>query len=58
MFVSGQLYAPAALLREKNPRHLLDRRLDGPKNQPGNGGKEKKIPAPLGNQTTVIQPAA
>jgi hypothetical protein len=31
MEVSGQIHDPAALLRGKSGRYLLDRRLDGPK---------------------------
>jgi len=48
--VNGQLYTPATL-----PPYLLDRRLGRPQNWFGHGSKEKKIPAPAGNQTPVIQ---
>jgi hypothetical protein len=37
MEVSGQLHAPAALLRGKNTRYSLDRRLDGPQSRTGRG---------------------
>jgi hypothetical protein len=61
MKVSGQLHHPAALPQGKNPRYPLNMRLgefrvcvDGG----GGGGEEKKIPAPSGNRTTVVQTEA
>jgi len=50
MEVRGQLHTPATLLQ-----YSLDRMLDGPQSQSGYGGEDKKIPAPAGNQTPVIQ---
>jgi hypothetical protein len=41
MEVSGQLHAPAVLLKGKSPRYPLDRRLDGPQNRSGHGGENK-----------------
>jgi len=41
MEVSGQLHAPAALSPGNNRWYPLDRRLCGPLNQSGRGGKEK-----------------
>jgi hypothetical protein len=54
---TGQLHAPATLHPEKNNlRYPLDRRLGGPQSRSGSGAEEKKIPAPPGNQTPVVQP--
>jgi len=39
----------------KIPWYPLDRRLSGPENRPGSGGKGKVL-APTGNRTTVFQP--
>jgi hypothetical protein len=41
--MSGQLHAPAALLRGKNPRYPLGRRLGGPQNRSGRRGEEKNL---------------
>jgi len=50
MEMSGQLHAPAALLSRENLQYPLDRRPDGSQSLSGRGGgKEKKIPAPVGN---------
>jgi hypothetical protein len=43
--------------RGSNPRYPLNRRLGGPQDRSGRGG-EKKIPAPAGNRTPVVQPIA
>jgi len=59
MEVSGQYHAPAALLtRERDPRHPLDSSLDEPPRRFWRGGVEKKILAPAGNWTPVVQPVA
>jgi hypothetical protein len=55
MEVSGQLHAPAALLRRKSPWYPLDRKLGGPQSRSGHSGKAKEIPAPAWNPTLVIQ---
>jgi hypothetical protein len=41
MEVSGQLHAPAALLKERDPGTPLDRRMGGPQSRSGRGGEEK-----------------
>jgi len=41
MGVSDQLHAPAALPPGKEPSYTLDRKLGGPRSQPGRGGGEK-----------------
>jgi hypothetical protein len=46
MEMSGQLYAPAALLPGKDPRYPLGRRLDGPQSRSGHGVEEKNIQLP------------
>jgi hypothetical protein len=48
MQVSGQLRAPAALMRGKDPRYTLDRGLGRPQSR---SGQESR--APLGNPTPV-----
>jgi hypothetical protein len=60
MEASGQLHAPAALLRERAPLYPLDRRLDGTQSRSGRGCEEKKNPiiAPAGNSTSVVHPVA
>jgi hypothetical protein len=40
--MSGQLHAPAAFPRGKNPRYPLDRRLGETQSRSGHGSKEKK----------------
>jgi len=42
MEVKGQLRALAALLRGKEPRHLLARRLSEPQSRSGSGSVEKQ----------------
>jgi hypothetical protein len=49
---------PCRLHPRKEPRYPLDRRLGGPQSRYECGGGEKKIPAPAGNQTPVVQPVA
>jgi hypothetical protein len=59
MEVSGQLHAPATLLHDKEPpgTHWIRGWVD-----PSGGldamAMKKKIPAPAGNRTPVVQPAA
>jgi hypothetical protein len=56
--VSGQLHAPAALSRRKNPRYPLDRRLGEPQSRSGLPGGEK-ILVPTGTRTpTLGRPAS
>jgi hypothetical protein len=52
-FTSRALYS-----RRNNPQYPLDRTMDGPQSGYGHGGEEKKIPAPVGNRTPVVQPVA
>jgi hypothetical protein len=58
MEVSGQLHAPAAMPRGKNPRYSLYRRLGGPQNRSGHCGEDKSLLAPVGNRTLAVQPVA
>jgi hypothetical protein len=46
MEVSVQLQAPAALLPEKSPWYLLDRRLGAPQRRSGRGGEQKNSQLP------------
>jgi hypothetical protein len=48
--VSGQLHAPAALPRGRNPQYPLDLRLGGPQSRSGRYGEEK-ILDPTGTRT-------
>jgi hypothetical protein len=58
MEVSDQPHGPAALLTRREPRYLLDRRLGGPQNRSGGGGKEKNSQPLLGLELPIIQPVA
>jgi len=49
-FTPQQLY-----LWDRSLQIPLDRRLGGPHSQSGHGGEEKKIPAPAGDPTLVVQ---
>jgi len=42
----------------KSPYYPLDRRLGGTQSESGRGSEEKKIPAPAGDHTAVIQSTA
>jgi len=44
--------------KERTPQYPLDRRLGGTQSWSDYGSKEKKFPAPAGNQTPIIQPIA
>jgi hypothetical protein len=54
----GQLHAQATLPPEKILRYPLDKRLGGSQSRYGRGDEEKKIPAPFGNRTPIIQHVA
>jgi hypothetical protein len=55
----SQAHVPAALAPEKSPWYTLDRRLGGPQNRSGRGGKEKNLMIdPARNWTPVVQPVA
>jgi len=56
MKVSGQLHAPATLPQGKSSWYPLDRRLGGPQNRSGSGGKEKNSQALPGLEPPIIQP--
>jgi len=50
---------PASLSRgERAPRYPFDKKLGGPPSRSERGGEEKKVHAPTGNRTPVIQPVA
>jgi len=42
----------------KSSCYLFDKGLGGPQRQSGCGGEEKNIPAPVKDQTPIIQPIA
>jgi hypothetical protein len=46
MEVSDQLHAPISLPWEKSLQYPLERRLDGPQSQSGNGEEKKALPLP------------
>jgi hypothetical protein len=48
MELSGQLQAPAALLRGYNPRYPLYKRMDGPQSRFERYGEEKNLLPLLG----------
>jgi hypothetical protein len=58
MEMSSQLHTPAALTPGKNPLFPQNRSLGGPRSRCGRGGEEKKIQAPAGNRTPVVQHVA
>jgi hypothetical protein len=55
--VSGQLHAPASLLRWKRPRHPLNRKLGGLQSRSGRCEEEKSL-ASTGNWTPAAEPVA
>jgi hypothetical protein len=57
MEVSGQLHAPVALPREKNPLYPLVKRLSELQNRSGYEEKDKKL-IHAGNRTTEVQSSA
>jgi hypothetical protein len=50
MEVSGQIHATTALPPGTEPRHPLDKRLDGPQSRSGRRGEEKVLDS-TGTQT-------
>jgi hypothetical protein len=57
MDMSGQLHAPAASHSGKGPFDIhCTEVLSVPQSWYERGGKEKKITAPAGNRTPVVQP--
>jgi hypothetical protein len=58
MEVSGQIHAPAALPRGKEPRYPLDRRLGGPQSQCGRRGENSWPYLDSNSDPSVVQPVA
>jgi hypothetical protein len=41
-----------------SPRYALNTKVGGPQSRSERGGEKKKIPAPAGNRTPLVQPVA
>jgi hypothetical protein len=53
---SGQLYAPAEILKGKEPPVPMDRRLDGPQSPFERYEEDNESLSPVGNRSPILPP--
>jgi len=56
--MSGELHAPAPPYLRVKTTVSSGEGMGGSQSRSGSGGEDERIPAPVGNRTPVVEPAA